>query len=464
MKNNIICYFMAIALSIVMNSCTDYPDEYGFIVEMGQTERKVSLSPDGYSITLITPVTYKEITPINNFGYDNGYGGNYIKGHETTCEFVRTGDGQGYISATYTNMEYGNNYELSPFIGNERNIVRGDRVYLNLNKYNLIPKFVSSKISMNANGEIVVEAVFSKPDIYDDLSFENTYIPVKSAQIMFGKTGITPSVSDDGTTVSATLGNPVNIETSNYYIDVVAANDYGNNSIRVGYDFNTYSVTDTYDDDGLKNDCIRLCGMDWAKGNLIVENGKGRIQDNQWSMPENNESSNQAYFNVDELPENPNRNYELKGLPKYDFVTMYYNRSWATPSSEDMISLPNKASRQTCNVELENGEHVYGVLFMSPGKAKRIFTSNTTIYISHKDVDKLGLFLPCAGYYGYAALQKEDNLEDFKYLTSTIRSYYNNSINIFCYMEYSTWYGRYRISSTYASNNVFYPIRPIKLN
>lgn len=45
----------------------------------------------------------------------------------------------------------------------------------------------------------------------------------------------------------------------------------------------SYSVmvekTASFDDDGDKGDCVRIAGIDWAKGNLVCDNGKWTIGD-----------------------------------------------------------------------------------------------------------------------------------------------------------------------------------------
>ncbi len=469
MKNNIICCFMAIALTIVMNSCTDYPDIYGFNVNMSDTEQSLAVSPDGYNVTLKTPVYYDEGTGITKYGY-------IINGNEVPAEFVRTDNHNGYLTATISNLAYGNSYTVLPVIGDDTKQEYGQNIYLNLTKDLFFPQWVSSEMTMNADGEIVLTAVYSCP------ATGNTYKPINKATATFGGKEIEATVSEDGTTVNAIINDINSYAKGIYsYIDINATNDFGTTSLRWNYTAEVEDISQTYIDDGNKSDHISLCGIKWAKGNFIVENGNGRILSNQWNVVYGSGTQNNgAYFNATNGKNLSKKDFplsgklELKGNHEYDAVTEKLP-DWGTPSYEDFDIIDSYASYQNCSVKTEDGSFVDGILFLSPKNSHKRFCSvSNNIIVKYDDVNKLGLFLPeCGAFYRNPYLGKGNyfNTDYGYYTTSTIEisnkensNYWNIGV-MSPYIFRTVFPYQKDIKKWYNDDNIYYyfSIRPVRL-
>lgn len=273
---------MTTVLTMVVNSCTDYPNLYGFEVYMSDTERSFTVFPDGYNVTFKTPVCYNEGTGITNYGYT------FMDGCEIPAEFVKTDENNGYLTATLSGLMYENNYAIQPFLGDNNEVRKGLEFYLSVNKSILYPICISSEQTMNASGEVVLSAVYSCATIPGA-----AYTPVTKATVTFGGQEIKTIVSEDGTIVNAVIGNLGSYAAKEYSgITINATNDFGTVPLKYDYKAKVEDISQIYPDDGNEPNYIKLCGIKWAKGNFIVENGNGRIQANQWDAAK----SYNAYF------------------------------------------------------------------------------------------------------------------------------------------------------------------------
>lgn len=277
-------------------------------------------------------------------------------------------------------------------------------------------------------------------------------------------------------------------------ITVTTTNDWGTSAYKWNYSATVSNVTGSYTGDGNKGDCIRLCGIDWAKGNFVVTDGTGKIQANQWVVePKKSSKYNGAYFNAannhrsitkSEVTVNSNYYVELKGNKTYDAVTAYLD-GWGTPSNSDYQMFIDKASVQLCNVVLANGTRVKGILLMSPqNRHRKIISTTDFVDVSYLDVDDIGLFLPVCGFFywdSYHYNSSSNGYDDdddtyFSYQTSTVccwdlssggsASYWTLRSSFF-YLFYPASYKVWNEIFTIFEEETGYrynPIRPVKLN
>lgn len=457
--------------ALLTGACTTYPDDFGFSADLAETQVEYNaFRPTGYDITVKTPIAnFDEGAGITQVGYT-------VNGEERHCEPAYSeADGCYCLTISLQDLQFSQVYNIQPFIGDDTYQNRGNTKAVGLQKSTLKPIYMKSEWSINDNREVICKAYYSCSAV--------GYPPVENATATFGDKEIKAIVSEDGQVVTINLGDICKLNVGNYSgVKYTVTNAFGSDKRSRDYKATINDIEGCFPDDGDKNNCIRICGIDWAKG-LFYFNQTTKeyaIEENQWSYPDdlkNPRYGGRAYFYV---PHNQSVEKEigneLKGNKEYDIVTKYIE-GWGTPSYYDFKLLVENTSIQPCNVIDEAGNSIYGHLFLFPSDTGKRFTSSSTfITVSYKDVNKLGLFLPCLGVLFYYSSDNTrnhySNTDRLYYLTSTV-VYYNES--------YTPQYNRiaysYVFSGNYTNHIIFalrdgiyddlcsnrYNIRPVKL-
>lgn len=191
----------------------------------------------------------------------------------------------------------------------------------------------------------------------------------------------------------------------------------------------SYSVlvekTISFDDDGDKGDCVRIAGIDWAKGNLACDNGKWIIgnQTDRYSSP--NTSAYGTYFSfgnteMDNVFHGWSKNIsDIQGNPDYDVVAAHIP-GWMLPSKDDFSKLITYASVLS----------TYGGIMFTPSKEGKRFYSNSAVSYGILDAKDI-ILLPCNGIYS-----KDNGVED-----DFLKGYYMSSTAAYYGPYYSMGYG-----------------------
>lgn len=230
---------------------------------------------------------------------------------------------------------------------------------------------------------------------------------------------------------------------ANATIEVSNAIGSGSQSIALGLTISSNSAQ--YSDDGMKDDCIRLCGIDWAKGNLQYYNGTWRIAPEQQSILNMNNSTlnynslehfiigktgntssvytsgSYAGLYTRETTSSKSSDFSssIQGDSTHDVATAKLGVEWQIPDNVQWSTLYSNASYIKGMTYTSGGATVNGVLFLSPGTKK--YTINHICTFSNNIVDK-GLFLPACGFWDYdnTSLRNVNSIEGSYYASSTV--------------------------------------------
>lgn len=451
--------------------CTSYPDDFGFCADLSEPQMSgMTLKPTGYDVTMKTPIAkYDEGTGITRVGY-------LVNGEERPCELTYSETDGGYcLTITLQDLQFGLTYAIQPFIGDGIYQNNGKTLYVNHQKSTYEPVFEKSEWWMNANGEVIWKAYYT--------CAAPGYRPVESVTATFSGKAIEATISDDGKEVSVNVGNACKLDVGDYAdAKFTVTNAFGSNGSIGYYNATVNEIDGSFPDDGNKEDCIRVCGIDWAKGLFYYDQTTKtyKIEENQWSYPDDLNNplyGGKGYFHITNNQSAVEKGtcYELKGNKQYDKVAQNMD-IWASPSFNDFKLLIDNTSVQPCNIIDESGKSIPGYLFLFPSDTgKRFVSKSSFINVSYKDVDNLGLFLPCLGYfyfYGYGSKYNAyGRTNELYYLTSTANlQYLANNPNydsiISCYVlrGYSNYEELKLLLYNRENNNKYlFNIRPVKL-
>lgn len=424
-KNNL---FLSIATTVMLaltTACVEYPDVYGFAAAFGSSNETtvVEYTPTQYTIQLKSSTTiFDEGAGISEYGFHVKVQDGYFKPLEDIKVTPTQGtDGNITLTATFQG-EYGKRYSFCPYATDGQQTQEGTPSEFQYTQNNFSLGQGSSKLSFDENGQIVAVAYYARTSGH----------PITEATASYGGLDLPTTISTNGSTVTAVL-DLSRLEKGKSYtsIQFEAKNDMGVCKSSVTFSVTVPNTsTASYPDDGEKEDCIRLCGIDWAKGNLANNGNKYYIEENQWEAGSNYKIREGTSLNTDWAE-------KITG--------------WATPSSTQ-ARLLLKASRFPCYVVCADSTNVYGYLYISP-KEKQI-QATTAVNIPYSLVDEMGLFI----------IKNNDYLLSNGYLSYNSTNYKVYEKYIFCFTEineitnYSIDYGKYY----YHNDKKDFSIRPVK--
>lgn len=290
---------------------------------------------------------------------------------------------------------------------------------------------------------------------------------VTEAKIRFGNITKIATVASGKITASFPL-EELSVTDSYDGFYLTAKNENGESYASIAYKLLVSSGTNNYSDDGEKSDCIRLCGIDWAKGNLVYDHGTWRIKENAAANTQASNTSNYGeyfspYFTT---CDNQFRNRtgivytereEYQGYVNgiYGDVTAAHLSGWVTPSADQMSLLRTQVgANYLSRISGKNG------LLFFPVMANRQFIGNLPINIEMRPTN--ALYLPY-GYVSSSSVLGFDSTLSAVYLTSTYHyDNYNHDCCITTKIEKISNSDSFSTAETYMNWRYKLPVRPIK--
>lgn len=348
-----------------------------------------------------------------------------MKWTDVPTQVEKIEDGKYMLLATIEKCTYGKDFEVRAYDGNDEAKHYNRRSFL-YSRNDFLPYLDDSHCDWDSDGNIVASMTYR---------MMNSDIPVLPGEfsVDINGTKFTPQVEDFGNRQKVTVViNPRKDLPEGTYSEI----SFGAKNITGGrtYYINNLSLTvsestATYTDDGEKSDCIRLCGIDWAKGNLV----DNKIATHNWE-------TEYCYGN------NPTeaKGEEVKGDDQLDIVAQNLP-GWVTPSAEDFRKLM-EMSYIYCKIS----DGTYGLLFQTckPGEKRFVANLPNDSPLNETTANKLGLFLPDTnGYYRYRYTESSN----YSYYRTSSGYHYESGANV----EYSTVF-RFRNTTEMELKNFSY--------
>lgn len=468
MENTFKLLLMTIISLLV--GCTEYPDEWGFKATL--TEQTVEVisadaSTSTYDVQIVAKLDggsrsetisgayYKigVIEPVSNYTSKTNY-------FEVPAEITHNGD-QMIVTGILKGCIFGRTYsEITLVMKTDGE----DFSYSGSWKDGMTRSFTKSitdmQPSLGINGTSIT---FTKDYKYRVIASCDNMI--SEASCTFG--GKTKKAEREGSVLVAefTLSELEIGSFRNFLFK--ASNEFGETSLNIPYSLTikgTNLDTSSFADDGEKEDCIRLCGVDWAKGNLVYDNGTWRInEDAVANSAYTNTSSYGEYFswyyttcdNTFRYLSTSNQNrVEIQGDISHDVVAAHLP-GWVTPTSTQIGRLELYATLTSPYLS-----YIFGTdgLMLFPAKSGRVFQSGTPITVEIRP--KGSLYLPNGLYNKNSGIYRNNNI---CYLTSTGSLGKSSS---YCYTStFTTTSGN--VTATYDQTISYLcklPVRPVKAN
>ena len=404
---NKIHIYMVSLLSVTLLwlcGCADYDEDYGYEISFDSyvTQSDWKAEAGSYSVSLQTRYTIDEgEAEVQEVGFICRQDG----GSETLLPGTVA---DGMIQATATGLLYGVSYEVRPYMvttaGTQRPDITG-YIYHNAADFAPVPDGEIA-MSMPEPGHLEFLVSYSLVDYTQEAS---------SATLTFG--GQNYAMTLENNIVARATVDLNELPDGTYSsVSVEVSNAFGSNSIQRELGLSVSSSPQQYAGDGEREDCIRLCGIDWAKGNLLYEEGVWKIAESQgrtFSAGKQWDTEHVEHFTygetTGELHDDFVRDwyvfafldtatrYSISGDASYDVAAAHLGADgWVLPSSADLLMLARNASWQYAIVTVGN-KVVYGYLFYTPGTKR--FVCTTPVSIDADDLNGMGLFLPGCGYY-----------------------------------------------------------------
>lgn len=445
--------------------CEKFDDNFGSTIEFGliYVGEFVDVNSEGYTFRVSCP--YNVVageTEVKEVGFFT----NSTQNDKVVGELI-----DGEIVATLSG-DFGKSPYIQAYVETSEGVAMSNFINLTLNQQNFAPAILSHSVSFLPRSKYRIEVTCGL--LYEPLGFGS----------------ITATLSGSGSLETKTEGNNIIIDIdaqklsagSYSYVDLYVGNGFGNDAyIRIPLFLNVKTATNTFADDGEKGDCIRLCGIDWAKGNLQYNSGEWRIAPTQDAVfgVNGSDANHIEYFcygDIDaelktsryffDIPETVGEN--IQGNELYDVATARLNGGWCLPDPQDFETLITNASYQFGYVD-RDGIRTYGYLFYNAGN--KIYTSIQNVSFDAGNLDEIGLFLPAIGYYDI--LNRKILLQEpisrycsLYYMTSNI-DLMSTKRSGYMYLLYYYQYGnRLQVSDIYVgpviSSENQIPIRPIR--
>lgn len=411
----ILCIFMLPTLfAFLIAGCTKYDDAYGF---MAKIDNSVSYSnmqfePENYSMTISCRVDLVGNAEI----VEAGFVYRITDGHTTggTDVAVPGTVEDGIMSSDLQGLPYDTSISIRPYLittdgeTSDSSSYLQTSIFLSKEEVLLEADISTLEFEMIAPGQMRATVSYGKKSDYSPAEIVSAYI---------GLGDVIRTAEINGTSVSAVFDlNEFPVGTYDGVRIMIENKVGGEEQIITGnYEWTVKAPVNAYSDDGAYEDCIRLCGIDWAKGNLqSLDENNVVIASRQWGLLDEPLTAGfyNEYFSWGDISARaygvPHSNYNsstvnYKGNPDEDIVTAYLGSGWATPDMNDWKTLLANASMQCVKFKNENGQEVKGLLLWGAKNGKIVSSRiemGTSIPLD--DIQNSGvLFLPAQGYYYY---------------------------------------------------------------
>ena len=453
--------FCLIGACMLYCGCEDFAEDYGYSLYFNRSAEVTAVHSHAEDYTLDVSCMFELAA-----GAPDIQEAGFICTFDGADEQMFPGTYQDQtITGSLPGLSYGTTVTIIPYIITAEGLIKGNtEIYRSYSKASFSPQTGEGVLSMNETGKLRIEVPYVLADAtqavtHATLTFSGQQLPVRIEE---GKIVADIDLSDlpgaGGSVFSLSLGNAMGT-TESYIPFAVTLSE----------------ATTQYPDDGNKEDCIRLCGVDWAKGNLQYEKGTWKIAERQDATFAHisDYGTNPDYVEHFSFGETTATLYEqvhrywythafderghfvsIQGDPTADVVAAHIPGGWIMPSLTDLNKLENEASWQYGYTEHE-GQTVYGYLFYTSGQ--NIAHSSTIIRFDSDKLDDLGLFLPCRGYFSII----HSLFGDLYYMSC-------QAIKGYDYLLPFTFYGDVGLfrKTTYdpgwSSAQSQYPVRPVK--
>lgn len=388
------------SLIYLLSGCEDFSEEYGFYMDFATdiSVTDVRAAHDSYTLDLLCPFEIKAGSPnIQEVGVIYSTDDSYVS-HKVKGELL-----DNCIKVTLSEIPYGQTLHIAPYLRAPEDEVTGrPSLDIKYDKNDFMPSASAYLLSMPTTGKLRMEV---------DCNVKDSQFPLTKAQASFNGITSDASISQNKLTFDFDLAK-MNKSTDTK-ISFSVSNALGTTNWTVPMTATSATATVHYTDDGCYDDYIRLCSVNWAKGNLICDKGTWKIASRQdesfLDRDKNIVSTTQIeYFSFGGTgsrvfrPEDwythafeQNVDCSIQGDPASDVVAANLSGGWTLPSKSDLEKLAGTSSYQYGYTE-RDGKITYGVLFYT--HPEKIIHSLTSVRFESEELDEMGLFLPALGY------------------------------------------------------------------
>lgn len=375
-------------------------NDWGFIADFRAISVIVTnVSQNGYTMTLRDTVTaVLEDNIIDGAGYVVSYSSNENKDRVIPASITRNGN-MIVFDATMTDCSYDMPYAVTPYVMSGNKTCYSGNTNIVRSRDDLKPKLSNMyyTIEMSSNAHTITPTIRTT-ELIDNFTF--TFAGKTKEAVKQG----------DKYSVDFDL-NELNVNQDYSGITLVASNSLGDVEGCLPYELSVtdYFVNGRYcirsEKDGPNGNYITIGGVNWAKGNLVCENGVWHIDESPLNTPTTLQQSSFIQFfsfgdttgAIDRFPTNERVNLlpqNIYGDINYDVVAANLGKGWRLPSYDEACILLYSTSHQLT----QNGIILYPIQTRN-----RMFYSKTPITLKALPSD--GLFLPFGGiatngYYG----------------------------------------------------------------
>ena len=417
----------AFSLLLLAGSCADYDEHYGFIARFPSDVQETGLQalPDSYTLTLQATIEAVAGEPeVLEAGFIY-----HITGQDWLAQPGEYANGT--VTATLTGLAYsddvgGSGYDIRPYIDTPEGRFTGNYNYYAYHAkadFAPIPDMEQCRIEMPSMGRIAVTIPYTVAD---------ASLPATAATVRLGNLEAEAALGDGVVTAGFDLSR---LTSGASTLQVEIRNEMGAATDDTYAGWSISEPETAYTDNAVADDHVRLCGVDWAKGNLQYTSGTWRIAPQPWhTFRAQVDGQQNEYFSWgDPAPMlyagthynfDDNKTY-FGGDPAMDAATAGLGYPWATPNLDELRALTASASSQHVILEDAEGGPVEGTLLWPAQDGRRI-TSGTAVYARTAIVEQSqGIFLPFGGYYDardgsiystgqgyYMSCQRYDNIAD----------------------------------------------------
>lgn len=389
--------FLGLFLLCVLGGCESYTEDFGFYMNFSNNIYTTSIhaKPDSYSLSLSCPFELE----VGNM--DISEAGFYCNGDKVVGEY---NEEEQTVQATINQLLYNQSLNVCPYILTPEGEIRGNTASVLHRKEEFTPVVDTCRLFMPEAGKIRVEADYSLPD---------KTLSVTQATIVVSGQSFNAEIQDERIFSEFYLSDLTSADVKT--LNILLVNGMGEKSYVIPYSVLVSEKDVSYADDGEKDDCMRICGVDWAKGNLMYDNGTwrlGKSQDETFHYNGIDSGSQNEFFSFGDVSGKKlyagalpilwythafDRNScSIKGDPATD-VAAAHLPGWTLPSSSELQSLISHASWQY-GYTLQGQKKVYGVLFYT--KSNKKVRSLTPVFFDSENLNEMGLFLPAMGMRG----------------------------------------------------------------
>ena len=367
---------------------------YNYVASFQGIEMNViSAELSDYSLQIRQTIRIdKEGTNLTNVGFKITHSST---GEITTLPASIAHNGNELVAEATLRCNYDNNYSITPFYNIGQFELCGTESFFLRSIEDMKPHTakMSTDVEMVLNAHTITPVV-EVTELVDDVEFTFAGTTRKGV-----KSGSRFTADFDLIDLKAADGDGIEYSGIKY----VATNKFGQANGSIDYSVRMVNSQDWETkligkDDGVKANYITIGGANWAKGNLIYNNGKWSIDDDPLGHPVNQQDKSFVqYFSFGSTSADPNKYHdvasvdnvpsEFSGDTRYD-VAAANLAGWRIPNQEEAGNLSIVTSQQNCKT---------GIVVFPIKDVKKHFYSNTQVTL--KAVPSDGLYFPSGGMY-----------------------------------------------------------------